>query len=65
MSATNDCLWHLCTEANYVQFSRDEASLREIYRDSGAVEQLWGAKWLSMGFVVDNHRLWPLCYDWH
>jgi hypothetical protein len=26
---------------------------------------LWGAKWLSMGFVVDNHRLWPLCYDWH
>jgi hypothetical protein len=30
-----------------------------------AVELLWGAKWLSMGFVVDNHRLWPLCYDRH
>jgi class 3 adenylate cyclase len=31
--------WHLCTEANYVQFGRDEASLWEIYRESGAVEQ--------------------------
>ena len=31
--------WHLCTEANYVQFGGDEASLREICRDSGAVEQ--------------------------
>jgi hypothetical protein len=26
---------------------------------------LWGAKWLSMGFVVDNRKVWPLCYDRH
>ena len=28
-------------------------------------EELWGAKSLSMGFVIDNRRLWPLCYDRH
>jgi hypothetical protein len=24
-----------------------------------------GCPWLSMGFVVDNRWLWPLCYDRH
>jgi putative transposase len=26
---------------------------------------VWGAKWLSMGCVVDNRKVWPLCYDRH
>jgi hypothetical protein len=36
-----------------------------LVRSVWAETVVWSAKWLSMGFVVDNRRLSPLCYDRH
>jgi hypothetical protein len=41
-----------------------ETALCEVEREIAFLD-LWGAKWPSMRFVVDNRKVWPLCYDRH